>query len=179
MTLSSIIDQLNSTMAPFQILANSHRQYFAFGWRYWHHEYDAYQCDGAGARLACARRLARDAADITKQFLCESILLCISGGVVELPSATPGVGFSGIGFSPHAQNCDYPYYPASIVAVTSGIYQWNRACIWLVARTTGGKLNPISRSPVDFATAELRHSWHAWMITIPNGCLYFSHMRLA
>ena len=47
MTLSSIIEQMNATLMSFQVPGYRHGKYFTSGWRYWHHEYDAHQRDGA------------------------------------------------------------------------------------------------------------------------------------
>ena len=95
--------------------------------------------------IGLRKALGARAADITKQFLCESILLCISGGVIGVALGYAGaLALAGSASTlMHLETAITPIITPPIVAVTSGI------CIgiglvfgWWPARRAA-KLNPI------------------------------------
>ncbi len=145
MTLSSIIDQLNSTMASFQILVTAIASISLLVGGIGIMNMMLTNVTERIREIGLRKALGARAADITKQFLCESILLCISGGVIGVALGYAGaLALAGSASTlMHLETAITPIITPSIVAVTSGI------CIgiglvfgWWPARRAA-KLNPI------------------------------------
>jgi len=145
MTLSTIIEQLDATLASFQILvtaiAGISLLVGGIGIMNMMLTNVTERIHEIGLRKALGAR----SADITKQFLCESILICMLGGVIGVVCGYVGAwALAGTASNlMHLETAITPIITPTIAAMTSGI------CIgiglvfgWWPARRAA-KLNPV------------------------------------
>ena len=145
MTLSSIIEQMNATLMSFQILVTATASISLLVGGIGIMNMMLTNVTERIREIGLRKALGARASDITKQFLCESILICIMGGVIGIALGYAGAwGLAG-SFS-RMITIDTgitPIITPTIVMVTSGI------CIgiglifgyWPARRAS--KLNPV------------------------------------
>ena len=145
MTLSSIIEQMNATLMSFQVLVTATASISLLVGGIGIMNMMLTNVTERIREIGLRKALGARASDITKQFLCESILICIMGGVIGIALGYAGAwGLAGSFSSMITLETGItPIITPNIVMITSGI------CIgiglifgyWPARRAS--KLNPV------------------------------------
>ena len=145
MTLSSIIEQMNATLMSFQVLVTATASISLLVGGIGIMNMMLTNVTERIREIGLRKALGARASDITKQFLCESILICIMGGVIGIALGYAGAwGLAGsFGSMIQLETGITPIITPNIVMITSGI------CIgiglifgyWPARRAS--KLNPV------------------------------------
>lgn len=122
MTLSSIIEQMNATLMSFQVLVTATASISLLVGGIGIMNMMLTNVTERIREIGLRKALGARAADITRQFLFESILLCVTGGVIGVAlgyAAAWGLAGSASAFL-HMETSVTPIITPSVVLMTSG-----------------------------------------------------------